>query len=319
MSEREHHLILRYLEGHQTPGEKQEFELWLTESAGNPELVESYRKIWDASADTIKGDHESETAWNQFAAAVQLDTKTTDRRLAPIVKVAAAILVLVVASAVVYVMFFRTTRVELRSAEAPIQATLPDGSQVWLNENTTISYNSDFNNDRSLELSGEAFFDVQKDSQHPFVITAGKGTVQVVGTSFNVNATTKDSLSVYVVTGVVSLAMDHAVELTSGQRGTVTSTNTPQVMAPDPNDIAWKTKQLVFSKATLENVARRLRTYFKKDIRVGSDSLAVCRFTGSFDNPTLDEVLETLSFALDIKVARDPNGYMITGAGCNTN
>jgi ferric-dicitrate binding protein FerR (iron transport regulator) len=72
----------------------------------------------------------------------------------------------------------------------------------------------------------------------------------------------------------------------------------------------------VFKKTPLGIVVRTLRSYFKKDIRVKNETLLSCRFTGSFNNPTLEEVIEILDLALDLEVDRQQDTYTLDGVGC---
>lgn len=320
MSEREHHFILRYLEGTQTPEEKDEFDAWVNASPDNLKLVDSYRKIWAESKGNDEPEFDAAEGWNKFTSAVNLDEESTRLGTWGFAKLAAAILALIISSSLVYFFLFSNRLIEIQAGETAIQTTLPDGSQVWLNDHSSVSYSADFSEKRSINMVGEAFFDVKPDREHPFTITTGEGTVKVLGTSFNVNATSGDSISVFVVSGKVSMSMKQSIELTTGQQGVMSPGNSPTLMTvTDPNEVAWKTKQLVFSKDKLENVVRRLQTYFKTDIRISNDTLAACRFTGSFDDPTLNEVLETLGFALDVKVQLVNNEYLLTGNGCNSN
>jgi transmembrane sensor len=85
--------------------------------------------------------------------------------------------------------------------------TLPDGSRIFLNRNTELAYRSNFGKPgRSVTLSGEAFFEIAKDSTKPFIIDAGKASVKVIGTSFNVLTKNRDSaVEVFVKTGKVML------------------------------------------------------------------------------------------------------------------
>jgi ferric-dicitrate binding protein FerR (iron transport regulator) len=84
----------------------------------------------------------------------------------------------------------------------------------------------------------------------------------------------------------------------------------------DSNSMAWKNKQLVFKKTPMRKVIRALRSYFQKDIDVTNEKILDCRFTGSFNDPTLEEVVETLSLALGLEMTLNQNVYMLDGSGC---
>lgn len=297
MSEREHHLILRFLEGKQTPEEKREFELWLTTSPSNMDMVASYRKIWDASEGKVEIEFDAKEGWNEFTAAVDLKTEVKTRSLSPILKIAAALSSLAVITSVVYLMVSRDNK-QVFSAEAPIDVNLPDGSRVHLDANTTITYN-----DRTVKLEGKALFDVVKDEGKPFVINAGNAVVKVLGTSFYVDARVKDSISVHVLEGIVSLTMNETVQVTKGQHALATPARTAIV-------------DLVFSNARVSDVVRTLRFYFNKNIRLENALIADCLITGSFNGMKLEEIFQTIGNILDTEVKQDNGAYVITGGSC---
>lgn len=90
--------------------------------------------------------------------------------------------------------------------------TLPDGSQVWLNERSKITYAEDFEQQRNVQLTGEAFFDVAADDTKPFTVTTSELTITVTGTSFNVRAMAEEEReTVSLYTGRVTLQNDDVV------------------------------------------------------------------------------------------------------------
>ena len=95
------------------------------------------------------------------------------------------------------------------------------------------------------------------------------------------------------------------------------STNTlARSSEPDPNLVAWKTRQLIFRKASLTEVAETLDKYFQISITVKNPDLQKCRFTSSFKDPTLDEVIEAISIALNINIVHQNKVYTFDGEGC---
>ena len=83
------------------------------------------------------------------------------------------------------------------------------------------------------------------------------------------------------------------------------------------NITAWKNKELVFQKTPLREVLESVRSYFKTDIEVKNEAVLNCRFTSSFKEPTLPEVMEAISLALNLKVDKHSNTYVLEGEGCN--
>jgi ferric-dicitrate binding protein FerR (iron transport regulator) len=245
----------------------------------------------------------------------------------PWLKIAATFLLLCISSYLVYQSFFRSDIYNIQSGGKSMHAVLPDGSEVWLNAESRLTYHKGFVKDREVTLEGEAFFDVEKDREHTFTIRANDVVVQVLGTSFNVRAYQSEILTeVFVVTGKVSVKTDDEnqnIVLLPGMTG-VLSHNNHQLSInteADANRLAWKNKELVFKKTPLRNVVKTLSFYFKKDFTIRNKELNNCRFTGSFKDPSLDEVLESLRLALDLDLKIDPqqNSYTLDGVGCKDN
>ena len=241
-----------------------------------------------------------------------------------IFKVAASIAFLMVFSFLLYQVIFKTKVIVTESGAEKIQVTLLDGSVVWLNEKSKITYPSDFNSrERRIELTGEAFFEVTKNADRPFIVQAHKSQVKVLGTSFNIRAYEDEPQEeVYVVTGKVSLSdankVAKTIVLNPGEQGILNKNDNilSRRSATNPNLIAWKSRQLVFRKTNLSEVAETLEKYFQITITVKNPDLQKCRFTSSFQDPTLEEVIEALSIALNLNIVHQNNNYTFDGDGC---
>ncbi len=200
---------------------------------------------------------------------------------------------------------------------------LPDGSQVWLNASSQLTYSARFL-ERTLTLSGEAFFEVVRDTLHPFVIFTGQATTRVLGTSFNVRAyPTDETVAVTVSTGKVLLQDEtdptDKVDLTPGQTGVYLKAEEKVVAAPQPltNATAWKERRLSFRDTPLEQVIPALENYFGRDISLANTALRQCTIVGDYSNPTLAEVLQAFAFSLDLQVDSTAGGVIVLqGEGC---
>ena len=323
------HLMLPYLEGNLTAADKAAFESWRNESDENRRTVAEFQNIWQLtkSKETPR-DFQSDQEWQKFESSLIAAKETPVRQLKPArldwLKIAAAISLILVSSSIVYLTVFKVDELVIQTSANTLHKTLPDGSEVWLNEASRLTYREDFADDRSLQLQGEAFFDVKKNSDKPFVIQTENAVVKVLGTSFNVKAYPNEiQTEVLVVSGKVSFgAIDKGkvVTLTPGALGILRKSDDRLMTESDhdSNSLAWKDKELVFKKTPLAAVLKTLHTYFKTDIRAGNESLLHCRFTGSFKNPTLEEVFESLGLAMDIEITQQQDSYVLNGAGCKT-
>lgn len=195
--------------------------------------------------------------------------------------------------------------------------TLPDGSIVILNGGSTLSYPSRFaSNKREIQLEGEAFFDVKKDSDAPFIVQSGKINVKVLGTSFNIEAYQDDeTIKVTLERGKVCIETpdpDKSLTLTPNQQA-VYNKNTSQLTKTDVNvkeTIAWKSNILYFNGIPLKQIARKLERQFNTHITIESEELKNTLFTGEFtEDETIDDILTV--WTLDNRVKYRRNGKNI--------
>ncbi|WP_338813781.1 FecR family protein [Bernardetia sp. Wsw4-3y2] len=222
---------------------------------------------------------------------------------------------------------------------------LPDGSKIWLNKNATVSYSNDFGTfettqKRNLKLEGEAFFDIARDEKHPFMIDIeGKAEVEVLGTSFNINPS-NEKIEVTVASGKVSFKNNSvfkndntdsseqtSILLTKGEKGILyeKTKNHPDSLPTlvrferndDVNYLAWLNHRLVFENMQMQEVVNKVENYYNIRLKLENPSLKECRFTGTFDQTPLNDVLETLSFGANLQIKKsDSTTYLLSGSGC---
>ena len=180
------------------------------------------------------------------------------------------------------------------------EITLPDGSQVWLNSGTTVTYNSSYNNkDRVLNLSGEAYFEVAKDTKRPFIVRTNDIVVEALGTSFNVTSYEEDlSSSSILIEGSIRVSAE-GQERILNENHRATYYREGNVLATDAvtasDYILWKDGYLYFDNSSFEDIAKRLSRMFNVKIVFTSDKLRPIRFTGTLGNSSIKNVLDILS------------------------
>lgn len=147
------------------------------------------------------------------------------------------------------------------------RVTLPDGSRVWLNASSSLKYPVQFSgNERKVELSGEAYFEVAQNSVQPFIVQSDRQTVQVLGTSFNVNAyTNEDVVTTTLVHGSIRLYAEQdsgGYVLRPGEQALLEDgrISTKQVDVQDYT--AWKTGLIVLNEADLLGIIRQIERWY---------------------------------------------------------
>lgn len=324
-------IMTKHFAGETSPSEEAILSDWLKKSRQNEEEYRSSKKLFDAAtrhySKSIVPEIDVEKEWGVFLNKVGEEKPL--RKLSPAsatqfwLRIAASLLLLFVSGAIIYYYSTKTEAITFQTAENIRTVELPDGSTVILNRHSKLEYSSDFGEDnRTIALRGEAFFDVQKNAALPFIISARNTTIEVVGTSFNVLA--YDSVAeveVVVKTGVVRFTvptLNKTVELTLGEKGEFALANNTvdEKVNEDLNYEAWNTHKLTFNETHLSNVVEAInKTYNANVVLTGSVSDS-CLLTVSFDNQTLDAVLNVLENTLNLTYRRVGNRIEITSAGC---
>jgi len=186
------------------------------------------------------------------------------------------------------------------------QFSLPDGSTGWLNGGSMIKYPVQFSSVRNVTLNGEAYFDVTKNPESPFVIDAGYIKIKVLGTSFNVVSYKNDSLSeVVVAEGRVEVtAKDQRfkeVLLPSERLALNTVRNTYSKSTVDiQNYISWKTGKLIFMNDRLDEVIRKLSRFYNVEFDVKGNVNKNQLFRAILEDESLDEILRYMKLTMGI-------------------
>ena len=187
---------------------------------------------------------------------------------------------------------------------AKSKITFPDGSVVWLNAGSKVTYDSNFAKEsRNVELTGKGYFEVSKNEELPFVVNTGNLSVKVLGTKFNLKSYEEDSeVKVTLKEGAVKVGdflTDAApVVLKPNQRFTFKKmTQTMQVDSVDASHIEnWRNGAMTFDKVPLEEIAKELRRLYNIPIRIESDKLKHIVYYSDFqENVSIEKVLEILS------------------------
>ena len=200
---------------------------------------------------------------------------------------------------------------------------LPDGSRVVLGPASRLVVAAGYGDEeRTVELSGEAFFDVAHDERRPFVVRAGGASVRDLGTAFVVRSA-GDEVRVAVTEGAVLLGAADArsapVRLDAGDRGALRPSGAPEVArgVVTADDVAWTQGRLVFRDAPLAEVAVALRRWYGVELTVADEALAGRTLTAEFTGEPVERVLEVVGLALGARVERrgDTATVHATGPG----
>ena len=204
-----------------------------------------------------------------------------------------------------------------------LKIALPDGSTVWLQPKTQLSYNQSDRVYRQVNLTGEAFFDVKRDEARPFLIYAGKMTTKVLGTSFNVKAYPEtDKFEVSVVTGKVSVTNEAEKEVFITPKQQAILENKSDVLTinelPKNKTFYWELASLTFDNTSMQNVVENIEHNFNVTIHL-NPKLKNCRLSGNFDQEHLSTILEIICKSIDAEYVMDEEEIYLKGEGCEGN
>lgn len=192
------------------------------------------------------------------------------------------------------------------SVDAITKVTLPDGSGVWLNHNSSLKYPAFFSgNSRKVELNGEGYFEVIPNSKVPFIVTAGKLQVVARGTVFNIMAyPEEDNIEISLIKGMVELQKPSAKGIASSLRVmkptdiSVYQKISEEVSTRSINDnryYSWRFGKLIFNAEPMDQVIRKLSRWFNVDIQIRDVELNELNYTATFVNETLPQVMELMT------------------------
>jgi ferric-dicitrate binding protein FerR (iron transport regulator) len=194
---------------------------------------------------------------------------------------------------------------------------LPDGTTGMLNSGSSLSYSQPFNNNRQVNLEGEAWLDVKHDEANPFLINAANSVVRVLGTSLNVSAYSSENyIEVVLAKGKVEFLNKDNNEIASmipSQRlvfrdGHISSSYT------DPGKYtSWTEGKLVFRGDPMEEVARRLERWYNIRVVIKDSSLLNYSFRAIFEDDKIEEVMRFISMTSPIRYEISPRKLLDDG------
>lgn len=230
-------------------------------------------------------------------------------------RVAAVLLLPLIIALGYQLMNNRDKNTHTQTVSAPLAShtsfDLPDGSKVWLNAGSTITFPESFNpKQRLVKLSGQAYFDVKK-NKIPFFVETDQFTVKVLGTSFDVLAYPGEAALVTLEQGKVSLETwsGNKAVLNPGQQAVIEKEG-GQINKREVDTgqfVAWKNNQLIFIDEPLETVVFRLKRWFNVDITIEDESLKRIPVNGTIEYESIAEVMQLLEICAPVKCSFNKN------------
>ncbi|MDO4163704.1 MAG: FecR domain-containing protein [Bacteroides sp.] len=310
----DHKLLQKYISGNATEAEKQRVTEWMLADPENMREYMAQRKLYDISVWRTDAD--------VMDNGVQNKKRLTMRRVVlELVKIA-AIIVLVWGG----ISYFGTPEEEkkesLQSIYVPAgqraELMLADGTKVWLNSRTTLTFPGEFSGDtRGVKLDGEGYFAVARNEEQPFVVETNKCNVRVLGTEFNVKAYETDSVwETALLQGSVELLLPGSVA--DGMRlepNTMVSLKANKLVKSSIKELdyfRWREGLICFYNITVREMFEKLELYYGVDIKVNNQKILTNRYTGKFrTSDGVEHVLRVLRLKHRFNYTRDDENNQI--------
>ncbi|BAV09805.1 FecR family protein [Filimonas lacunae] len=316
MNEQTDILLVKYMLGETTANEKQEVTAWLAQDSANQQYYEQLQTIWQKSKQlephTTVNENDAWQRFQQRAGNGNPSISTPAARVLPLRRIAAAAAVVLLAAGGWWLyqsgVSGRNT-VTLTATSEVVTDTLPDGSVVTLNKNAQLNYRKNLastDNNRKVNLEGEAFFNIAPDKNKPFVITAGDVTVKVLGTSFNIKRTAT-STEIIVASGAIEVVHHNQAMRLQQQEKIVVTTNDNQLQKQQNNSELYSyyhTRQFVCKNTPLYQLVNVLNEAYDAHIVIANKAIQSLPLTTTFQQQPVDSIITVITQTLGIEAKR---------------
>lgn len=320
-------IIIRFFDQTISSNEKKQLHDWLKESEQNRKEFLEMHDIWASSA-LINKKFNAEKAMEVFIENMKKldDSQRKHKKLKRFIQLASGV------AATIALLFYINYADRLRDSvesrdnythvvkaqQSKERIVLPDGSVVWIDKGSVLSYSDRFNKQtRGVKIEGKAFFDVAKDKNRPFIVDLGEDKIKVYGTSFNVRNLMKESdVEIVLLTGRVGL------ELSGIKKNIMLKPNERVVYSKVSKDShiekvdaskfnIWTQDKLTFDNNTLSNVIPCLEIWYDVTIDCPEDLANNTRVSFTILNETKEQMLKVLALVAPVDYTVKDNHIFI--------
>lgn len=322
--------LIKFLNGACTPQEEEQIRNWFDRQDSQEELSKMFQNTWDSIEQTSKGpqlDKILHKVHQQIGSEKGKKVRSINSNFIGI----AASLILFAALAFMFFDFGKSTpeqglelatvyKRETKSGEK-LKLRLPDQTYVILNSNSSIEFDSDYGKEkRFIKIQGEAYFDVASNKEKPFIVDSGELHTTALGTEFNVLsrngieeiALTEGRVKVEIEdTGAIA---DLFETLDPGQKATFKENDSKIINSNfDPSIVtAWKEGRIQFKRKRLKDIFSDLQNWYGVEFQVPLSLNMNRKVSGEFNNESLKNILEGLSFSMGFNYSIQDNSVIIS-------
>ena len=312
-------IVNKYFQSVISPDEFETFYTFIKQERNTESILKLMKKEWDHQLDndSVGNVLPNPLLFQTIKSAILQDENSIATRKLKLYMVAVRIAaVLLIGMLVTGILVFMQKDLAIGNIStqtvsipfgAQTQLRLPDGTFVWLNSGSTLTYSDNFSKKRQVELKGEAFFDVVK-GKSPFMVNTPWGTVEVLGTAFNVHVYENDEFSVTLERGIVNVSDNgekQKIMMNPGEQVRLVQNKLVKSTVNTVLFTSWKDGKLIFAREPFPAMIQRLERWFNVEIEhVGYDFEGLW-FSGTIEGETLTEVMDMICKAAPVRYSYD--------------
>ena len=302
-------ILYRYFSHTATEDERAAVRQWVESSPENLKLFMQARSMFDATV--LLAD-------NEFPSARLTGLRV--RRIAVRLSKIAAVAVVTLLLAYLARTYVFPVEIPMQEITVPagqqLNLKLADGSDVWLNSNTTLRYPAMFTGtERRVEIDGEGYFNVAKDKDKPFRVMTNEGMIEVLGTTFDVEAySSEHSFSTSLSEGKVKVSRDGKEYLLHpGQRAHLSSDGGFAISEIDDYDsFRWREGIISLKDNSFPEIMKKFEKYYGVTVVIDRDDLQDVSYSGKFyKSDGIEYALHVLKHDVDFKFERETDRRII--------
>ena len=325
-------LLDKFFQGITSPEEDQILKDWITKPGSREEFYQYYQECWHLAANEMDKEIQHEMLVD-ILSKIDVDAKplrkvnqhSRIRTVAfGILRYAAVACIAFLVGAGLYHLDINSTKEVATPVTVEVQngqkadIVLADGTKVYINSASKILYDNFYNKkDRVLTLEGEAYFEVAKDAEKPFIVKTNGIAVEALGTSFNVRAHKKaNSVAVTLIEGKVVVRDNfHERYLNPNERldySLITRNfGKTEKLHPNADNLLWRSTELACYGESVEEICETLTRMYNCEFLFKSEAVKKYTYTGVLKNSSLHNVLESISLAAGIRYETKPNNTIV--------
>ncbi len=308
-------LVIKFLAGEITDGEMDVLKVWLEEDHANRRIFDEENELWQESGIKTKLDHfKTDIAWSDISTQLGIGKN----RVIPVVILnknnfriliaAASIACLVAIGGLTLWLTERKSDKQIVVASTTVCAGegekarifLADSTQVFMNSGSTLKYTTGYNiKERSVELTGEAFFNVRTNPEKPFVVQLGKMSVSATGTRFNVLSYGNEGrVETTLEEGKIQVSIrgQETIYVKSGQQVVYFKKTNKAIVREVATETytSWKENKLRFNDTPFEETLRKISRRYNVTFEIRNHDLLELKYTATFIDESIEDVMQML-------------------------